>query len=344
MLLRKSTVFAPPCLIVSQIATAGDRKDGLPESSAQVCVAAPTPDCLFRLAVDAARKHDSENQRDNALAEIVESEAAVSRLDLARMTLGEIVETGPRARASAAIAIGAAKSGDFGTALTIASMLDNRLSERDALYARIAAIQKLTGDIAAANQTVSLIETETWRRDAIDRLARITQAQPEIAPMHTPQMRRGQAATEALVHNAPTLVDALSAARKRKDRDEKAEALSLIALLYARAGDRKVALRVARSIEEPAYSCFKTCDARRDASIWQIAAIQVDLRDRSGALEVADSLDANSRNVALAYIVEAQLRNDRLSDAIDTALLIRRADLRTTAFRKIAVAFAEHSR
>jgi hypothetical protein len=324
----------------------GEGKNSTDAAFQRACVSLPTSECLFKIATNAADEMEfqlSKNMRDGMLAEIVKGEAQTGHIALARATAETIEDHNSRAQASGAIAIELAKSGEIDAALGIVSTIyNNDVSGRDGLYSRIATIQGRAGDLEGARLTARSIQSDIWRQETSRQLARISQPQASDGRLFVREVpRRGQAAAEVLVNTTPNLAEALATAINLTDPFEKAEALSSIAIAYAREGDRETALRIAHEIGRTS-SCLKTCDGRREMTINAIALVQLERGDRAGALDIANRLDANSRSIALADIAEAELHQGSIRESAETGTLIGRADLRAKIFNEIAIAASAH--
>lgn len=336
------------CLLLAIFVASGSdaAAKGWHETPAQTaCFAAPTSDCLFDVATAAAHEMDREDLRDHMIADIVAGEVEVGRMASARKAAGSIVDANSRELAFSSIAIGEARAGDFDAALRTARGIDNRVSARDALYARISKVQATAGDLAAARRTAALIESDTWKQEAAKVLTRVSRgAQPPTPRQYPNLLRRGQREAESLVGGAASLDAALHAAAGIDESGAKAEAFGAVARAYARRGDRQNALRVARQIAGPGFlDCVKACHDARAAAIMGIAVIEIERNDRPAALDIAERLDHTERDIALAKIADAEIGQSKLPDAIETARLILRADLRATALLKVAVALAKSS-
>jgi len=330
-------VFLTACRESQMGASDKGRPRDWPETAPQAaCVASPTPECVFEMASDAARRIEVQNPRDHALAQIIESEAETGHIALAEKTLDGIQDRNAKDIALKSIAWAIAKSGDIARALQIAQDITNDSFVRDALYSQIAQTQATSGNLPEAYRTFSLITTEMFRLEASERLTRIFRGTPDppSAP-YAPSPKRGQAEAEALILSEPRLSLALEAANRLSDPFLKGQALSAIAIAYANAGDRQSALKVAMQIE-PAYAPSNTRDTTREATIYRIAAIQIEKNDRPAALAIADSLDGNDRSIAMFEIAQEELRIDLFANAIDAARMVLRPDLRATIFKEIA--------
>jgi hypothetical protein len=298
---------------------------------------------LFEVAVAAAQQMTAGRYRDGMFAAIAEDAADAAEIDIARKTAELVRDPRFRDGADFSLAVAIARSGRFDQALAIAGRIgDTNL--RDFAHEKIAIAEAVAKKGDAAQRTASLIVDDGLREQTL----RSIEQKPQPGSLgygavdaETRVPRPGESDARALVEAAASPGAALKKARELTDPIVKAEALALVAVGRAKAGEVKRALQIAQEIE-PTTSCVNTCDTRRDLAIAEIAGIQAGADDRGGASATANLLSDATRDNALVAIAESEMADDRSlpTVAIGTAATVQRPDLRARVFKEIASGLA----
>jgi tetratricopeptide (TPR) repeat protein len=185
------------------------------------------------------------------------------------------------------IAVARARAGDFKGALETAAAIEDEVTKADALR-EIAKLQAKAGDQAAARSTcvqalgvMSKIEAHSLKVEA---LVEIAKAQAEIGdrPASAKTLEQALQAASATYNFGPEAHNTANARSESPQHRQRRDALTEIAVVQARAGDIKSALKTAGTIKGNS-SDFQ------GSALQKIAEAQAEAGDVRGALEWANT-------------------------------------------------------
>ena len=271
----------------------------------------------FTKALETAERIKFADFRTSEFGSIARAQAVAGDVDEATRTIAKalasaekIGDAGDRSRALVSIAGAQAAVGMFEEALATAERLEDA-SDRNETFGAIAAAQATAGMSSEARATADRFLAG---RHYVRALTAIAKEQATLGGVSTGYLD-GESA-ETLLTATPsagqqgamdTLTEALNVARSEDYDKLRAGALTVIAVVQAKAGDRGGA---ARSIAEALAVARSITDdsSDRDSTLGRIAIAQAKMGDIAGALGNARSIAGfTSRLSAFAKIAKVQL-------------------------------------
>ncbi|MGE5326610.1 MAG: hypothetical protein ACM3NO_06195 [Deltaproteobacteria bacterium] len=274
------------------------------------------------------------NLDDKVELQWIEHLIATGALDRAGEFILQLQTESHRADGFVKIALAYAKSGErvqaaanFGAATDAAGKVTREFDRARAMW-QTAGAQLTAGETAAARVTIRKLGEQAEYKDAWAKVAALREAGVLAFKMNDREIalrlfRRGVESCEAL------------------DAVNKIEALKLIAITQARAGDIDGALQTAALISHD--DSDHTRDGRREEALFAAAAAMLKAGDVERALRTALSITyyLQYRDDALEEIVGFQIRKRNLAAALSASGKIEDSSTKASEILKIATEYAK---
>lgn len=321
----------------------------LEATDAEACFAAPEPDCLIRLALQSAARIEKQGLRDWALSHVVEAQVRAGQRGAALNTARAIADPRSVIAAVGAIAVALARSGETGEATSAAERVPDATLRDKALRA-VADGQVKGGNPAAAAATAIRIKAPGDRVAALIAAARghVAHGEREAARGLRDQARQalGEIKAGGIRDFATGELAVLEAelgeveagkqgARSIANRTEQSRTLAAIAVVEARAGDRRDGWMTLHNAE-----AALTCSVERPEcqhAHARLAIAGAELGGYEAAMQTVRTLRGGyTQSFAHREVAIAAARAGDVAEAVRIATSIPEPQLRLEAMLGIA--------